>query len=481
MKAIATAKAYLRKRRTCTARNRAAGLCPLRISKKKLNVTRQAFARQVDAIGEQIRDFRPQAAEKREKQPFTGYRILSYNGDAMGKVLKKDGRIFRGIYAESAQWFQKLWDTGLIQTLAKEGMMPKTTLTDFATEEFPIILEHQTVEISTAKLWNPSMVRDACITITLVDAVCRRFGYKLIDGHLNNITFAAGKPVFTDIGSIVEDRGQYTAYESSLIFAGGYKLLAAALGNSILDRLQFFDENNNAIWPAPFCYDEATRECRALLKSYRRWHIWHSSPTANAIIFRLFELGEVEPAYFSLLFADSARTQPEENNHETLVNAISSLGVASATVVGGPVTLGQQLHDRLGLRTVVLDHTVQAAKASYAYADGLSCYCYNYLYGGDADSQNCIRTELAVAEHVTENLVSYQNWKLESLFNGLSKLTSRYVAVSYRPGKAAKRCVDSLDTAQFEKKFSAFFSIVSVTETEGARIYIGEKPEAGQC
>lgn len=448
-----------------------------------LNIRRQAFARQVDAIEEQIRAFRPRTADHREKLPFTGYRILSYNGDAMGKVLAKDGRIFRGIYAESAPWFQKLWDTGLIQTLAKEGLMPETTLTDYATGEFPLILEHQTVEISTAKLWNPAMVRDACITITLVDAVCRRFGYKLIDGHLNNITFAAGKPVFTDIGSIVEDRGQYTAYESSLIFAGGYKLIAARLGNSILDRLQFFDENNNAIWPAPFCYDEATRECRGLLKQYRRWHRWRSSPTANAIIFRLFELGEVEPAYFSLLFEEKTPERPPEDHHEALLDAVSSLNVASATVAGGPVTLGQQLHRQLGCRTVVLDHSVEAAKTSYAFGDGLSCYCFNYLYGGDADSLKCIRTELAVAENVTENLASYQNFKLESLFNGLAKLTDRYVAVSFRPGKAHSRCVDPAkdSPAEFEKKFSQFFRVIRVTDRDGLIVCVGEKPEADRC
>ena len=480
MKAVAIAKSYLRKRRNCAERGKQRRMFPLRVTKKELESKKQYYINRADALVEKIKAFQPDDFQHGEKTLFEGYRILSYNGDQMGKVLKKDGRIFRGIYAESVDWFKKLWNIGLIQTLAEEGIFPETAVTDFQTEEFPIILEHKVIEISTAKMWNPEMVRDACITISFVDSVCRRFGYKLIDGHLNNISFSNGKPIFTDIGSIVEDKGQYTAYESSLVFAGGYKLIASALGNSIIDRIQFFDENNNAIWPAPFCYDESTYECRHLLKKFKKWHRLHSSLTANNIIFRLFELGQVRPEYFDLIFKDAPLKEQTVGECADILSAVLKQSVQSVTVVGGPVSLGQAIYDKSGIRVVVLDHSVDASRYSYRNSENISCYCYNYLYGGDIETLNCIRSELVVAEKVTENLISYQNWKLESVFNGLSKLTSRYAVVLFDVGRKASRCIDSAvdDVRLFEKKFSEFFNIIETAHNGDNYIFVGELREA---
>ena len=71
---------------------------------------------------------------------FTGYSILSYNGDRMGKVLGRDGKIYRGIYPESVPSFRKLWSTGLLQILGEHNLIPRTTITDYFSDEDPNIL-----------------------------------------------------------------------------------------------------------------------------------------------------------------------------------------------------------------------------------------------------------------------------------------------------------------------------------------------------
>lgn len=483
MKALSLLKAYLRKRAVYRRRKKAKALPILKINKRMLAECRQKYTDRIDAIAEKAKALAPRETKDTPKKPFTGYRILSYNGDMMGKVLKKDGKIYRGVYAASAEWFEKLWCSGLIQALAEARLVPGTYMTDYGDEEFPIVLEHERVEISTVKMWNTDMVRDACITVAIVNEVCKRFGYKLIDGHLNNITFVSGKPMFIDIGSIVEDRGQYTVYESSLVFAGGYKLIAAALGNSIIDRLQFFDEDNNAPWIYPFNYDESTIECRGLLKEFRRRYRWRSSFLAKKLIVKLFELGQVSPEYFELIFPKASAATFDTANSNPITELISKTNVESVTVIGGATGVAQHIHDRFGCKTVVLDRDAEASRTSYRSYKGISCYSYNYLYGGDAASLNCIRSQLVVAENVTENLVSYQNWKLDSVFNGLSKLTSRYVAVSFCRGRKADRCTDvAVDSYEaFERKFAEFFKLLSVTEADGCRVYLGSLAEGDLC
>lgn len=483
MKALSLAKAYLRKRSVYSKRKKAKKLPPLKISKKMLAHSRQKYIDRIENIVSKAKTLAVSAVKGAPKQLFTGYRILSYNGDMMGKVLKKDGKIYRGVYANSAEWFEKLWCSGLIQALAEARLVPGTYMTDYGNEEFPIVLEHERVEISTVKMWNTDMVRDACITVALVNEVCKRFGYKLIDGHLNNITFVSGKPMFIDIGSIVEDRGQYTVYESSLVFAGGYKLIAAALGNSIIDRLQFFDEDNNAPWIYPFNYDESTIECRRLLKEFRARYRWHSSITAKKLIVKLFELGQVRPEYFELIFPTATAVSFEVDENHPITKLMEQRVVDGVTIIGGATGLAQQIHDRFGCKTVVLDYDAEKARTSYMSYKGISCYSYNYLYGGDAATLDRIRSPLVVVENLTENLISYQNWKLDSVFNGLSKLTSCYVLVSFTQGKKAGRCVDSaVDSyVAFERKFEEFFKLLSVTEADGQRIYLGSLTEGDLC
>lgn len=456
---------------------------PLKITGKALKQKQKLYEEKVDTWVCKIDSYTYCEERCVEKKLFTDFRILSYNGDQMGKVLEKDGRIFRGIYKESADAFLKLWKIGLVQTLSDLGVLPQTNITDYQTDEFPIILEHQVVDFSYAKMWTPRMIKEACITICLLDMVCRRFGYKLIDGHLNNITFVCNRPVFTDIGSIVEDKGQYTAYESSLIFAGGYKLIAASLGNSIVDRIQFFDENNNAIWHTPFCYDDLTIECRNLLKRFRRWHRFHSSFTAQSIVFKLFELGEVRPEYFDLIFSYAVIPELQISENKFLFEVIKNFDLSEVTVVNSGIGLAQQISSQLKCKTVFLHHDKDVVDFCRFNSENISCYCHNFIYGCDEQTLKSIRNEMVVAEYVMEKLMSYQNWKVESVFNALSKISDRYVAVSFRPGKTADRCVDNTvnNVSDLEKIFSSFFDIIDVVNKAGIWIFLGEKRGTGEC
>lgn len=483
MKIVSNTKLWLKKRYTCASRLSDNDMRGLKITKKMLRERQLFYSNQVDELVAKIKAYSHSDENITCETELTDYRILSYNGDQMGKVIEKDSGIFRGIYKESAESFMKLWKIGLIQTLADVGLLPKTWISEYKTDEFPFILEHRVVEISNVKMWSPEMIKDACITICLIDAVCRRFGYKLIDGHLNNVTFDRGRPVFTDIGSIVEDKGQYTVFESSLIFAGGYKLIAASLGNSIIDRIQFFDEDNNAVWHTPFNYDEATIECRALLKMFRNRHRLHSSITAQSIIFKLFELNEVKAEYFDLLFSFNNSASTDSCNRDFFLNMLNSSDVESATLVNSSADLARAVRDSLGCKTVFIHHDRKTVNFAYKNLKDISSYCHNYIYGYDKTSLNTIKSNIVIAENVIVNNMSYQNWKLDSVFNALNKITDKYILVSLSVGQHGNRCVDEAqnDIDLFEKKFKSFFDIISIEKSGDVWFFLGRKSEEKLC
>ena len=125
--------------------------------------------------------------------------------DPLGCILNKDGKIYRGVYKKSEEYFKELYNTGILQTFSEIGIMPKFNLTNYYTEDFPIIFEIEKLDIIPSILWSFSMLKEDAKLKILIIEVLNQFGYTLIDGHTLNTTFKNGKPVFIDFGSIIKD------------------------------------------------------------------------------------------------------------------------------------------------------------------------------------------------------------------------------------------------------------------------------------
>ncbi|MDO4803751.1 MAG: hypothetical protein Q4A32_02905 [Lachnospiraceae bacterium] len=284
---------------------------------------------------------------------FTGYEILSFNGDRMGKVLMKDGVIYRGIYRESCDDFREMWKTGLLQVLSRHGWIPETEVSGYYTDEYPIILRHQTVQMNASKLWSYNMVREAAIRISHIREIAGRVGFTLHDGHLNNVTFHRGKPVFTDIGSFVKDRGQQTVCNREIVFSGCYSCVFRQLGNFMLSRNQTYDEANNMIWLTPRYYDDLTEEYRLALRKFRSYHRRHSSGTAKRILHRMFDNWDVRPWYIEALFpaAVGIGANAYAQDVERIADTVRELGlsISSAVDVGGTKgRMSERLYEEFG-------------------------------------------------------------------------------------------------------------------------------------
>lgn len=459
----------------------------LRIRKKDLIEWSNYYFKLKKGIVDEITSYNCAIFEEKQKILLENYKILSYNGDLMGKVITNKGKIYRGIYKESRGMFEELWKTGLLQILGKYELIPKTTITEYYTEEYPIILEHEVVTMSTSKMWNYEMVKDACILICLIQDICNSFGFKLHDGHLNNVTFNNGHPVFTDIGSIVKNDGHIVGQKADLLFAGCYKLLFWQLENSVLKRVQMYDEMNNSIWIHPMYYNDQTIEYKAMLKKYMRYHLIRSSIISNYIIFKMFCLYDVRPEYISALFHNTnkvSNTPYYEEDVRAILAAINSvkIDIDNITDIGGSSGyVPQILEDSLSKRVNCVEYSDKNSELAYMSFRNekrkINTYLFNYIYGADSETLNVLKADLVTAVDITHNMVVYQMCKIDSLLNDLYKLTNKYIAITIHIMKQDKQKYMGEDLV---KKILKFYKILYINqfisdEYQTAIVFLCEK------
>lgn len=82
--------------------------------------------------------------------------------DEDGRVFWWNGELYRGISARYAPLCQKLFDTGVVDSLIRSGFLIETELTDLALPTYPLVLKHRALPFVTyASEWCPEMLREA--------------------------------------------------------------------------------------------------------------------------------------------------------------------------------------------------------------------------------------------------------------------------------------------------------------------------------
>ena len=418
-----------------------------------------------------------------------GFRILSFNGDRMGKVIMYNGGIYRGIYKESVPAFKKLWETGLLQMLGIKGYIPKTEVTPYYTDDFPIILSHETVTMSASSLWNDRMILDALLLICLIKQLALKSGFTLHDGHLNNVTFHNGRPVFTDIGSIVENKGQATICDREILFTGCYRLISRLVGSSILKHIQLYDESNNMIWVGSRSYNDMVREYDVLLKAYLRYHLFHSGIRCFWLICRLFKAYDVRAEYIYALFDRSVGSDDGTNDKtysecEHLLDALRSCGLAFSDITevsGSGGAVAARVYSELQVPVSAIEADERNAEKAYGLISRkelpVNVYCFNYLYGTDEKILRSLTSDLVIGLDISNSCMSYQNYYMDSVLNSLNKLTRSYIACTYHPLRKLNVKYQG-EVENTEKAISSFDSVFErFFETVDKRVYEGDTPD----
>jgi hypothetical protein len=127
--------------------------------------------------------------------------------DPTGRVFEWYGEIYREIRANNTQFWNGLFQNGVIDELVRDGLLVDSEPTSFCTDAGGLVIHHRKISVvSYCFEWLPEMLQHAAI---LTIDLCIRLAEKdltLQDGHPWNILFEGTRPIFVDLGSVIPAR-----------------------------------------------------------------------------------------------------------------------------------------------------------------------------------------------------------------------------------------------------------------------------------
>jgi len=172
---------------------------------------------------------------------------ISFNStsyvDPNGRVFTWQDRVFRAIDSQKKPFYSDLLEKDVFKQLCSEGKIIGTRPAPYSLRGYNFLLEHDRVQFLTyCTEWPPEMLRDAAL-LTL-DTVLRLMEHNMTlqDAYPWNVQFQGSKPIFIDIGSIVEKNENFIwkAYDQFMRFFM-YPLYLHAFGKGKVARLLLTD------------------------------------------------------------------------------------------------------------------------------------------------------------------------------------------------------------------------------------------------
>ena len=368
---------------------------------------------------------------------------VSMTGDDMGRVFLYQNRIMRGIYPESAAIFREVYESGILPVLAEYHLIPEVRLTDYVTDEFVFVLEVQQVTIQKNTVWSYAMVKDACLLILFLKEVLNEAGFTLIDGHLNNVTFHNGNPMFFDIGSIVpmKENGILT----ELVFAGISRLVFGFIGNSMMYRLPSHDDDNANIYVFPRCYNLLAREYQSAFNVLKRYYLarldFAGFVTAQKVLdLHICSVPDIEGLFPVIRTAEDHA--PVKDWSEVVTHLSGLEDVHSAAVCGG--TFGEAeaelLRQNSALTICSMDYIEHRLDLAYLHLKQFQldsrCFLYNYAYLQNPQI-NEVRSDLVLCIDPLNDQAAIYPLNPNLRANAICQIAERYVSILYPSEKEA--------------------------------------------
>jgi SAM-dependent methyltransferase len=164
---------------------------------------------------------------------------LSY-GDASGYLFRWGDNIFRAIDPSHKRFFEDLLNRGILSDLADRGLIAKASTADIVVDNCDLVLAHEQIQFpSYCFEWCGEMLKRAAIQVLRLENVLLSYGLTLLDPHPINVLFSATKPMWVDLGSVVETQKLQCVWNQGMfdasftrplkIFAEGHHHLARSL------------------------------------------------------------------------------------------------------------------------------------------------------------------------------------------------------------------------------------------------------------
>ncbi len=176
--------------------------------------------------------------------------------DDIGTLFYWQGRIFRAITPESADFVRALFERGVIAALVSKGLFIESWISDLTLAGYPLLVEHKVVPVVTYPYeWSFSMLKDAALLVLRMNEVLRDYGLQTKDCHGFNILFDGGSPRYVDLGSITTLPPGVRSWraEEEFVRYYGYALRMWASGDADFQDTRVARDARHGSCTSPWC------------------------------------------------------------------------------------------------------------------------------------------------------------------------------------------------------------------------------------
>ena len=448
-----------------------------------------------------------------------------------GRVFRWKGKLFRAIRAEHTKSVQRLFSSGLVEALVKEGVFVHSRITDYRIDGFELVVEHQIVDIvSYPREWSFSMLKDAAFLVLRINEIASEFGYQTKDCHAYNVLFAGEVPLYIDLGSFIPfqqkelsllslDEFLRTYYYPIKIWAS----VGAVWGSRAVQRPGLLLDTEDYLrcrWPVfrwtiadpvgklvskvyKVCSgtDESFGEVR---KRHPAWKVFLAESCRNlrstlASIERLrSSLVKVKRRANKTTWSDYHDSFTQQNGEITLsprfqyiADLLVSSGVSSVLEVAGNQGVLSRALKRMnpGLLVTCTDADESALDKGFCASKGeglgINWAVLNPLYSELATVEDSpavrFQADAVVALALSHHVVLSCGFRLEWVLDRLSQYCRNYMLIEFMPrglytGPNSPPTPAWYTREWFQKEFEVRFNLISCTQLEENRVlFVGTK------
>ena len=447
-------------------------------------------------VNDIINDVKPESInlkQARNKILFNNYKNLYSRLDPLGSILIKDGEFYRGIYKHKCDYFIDLWNKGIIQSLIRHNIIVDIKISDYFTDEFPIILKTKKISMVSPYFWTYSMFKAVSINSLILLKVLNHFGYSLIDGHSGNTRFDNNKAKWIDIGSIIPTTKNKNTINEILV-GQIVQLCMMSFPSKFYYAHRLYSELNNTLCiDVPFINSiEYNFIINYFINNCKNMH--------QDLAYKLLINQELEPEYIDVLFnytksdtiwTDYSRWDMSDinnfscnNRFYNTINIIKKFAPniqSSIDIAGNSGFFSALLKKKLNLKNIIsLDYCEDAIeygiKKCYENNINVNFGLLNFMIPTHTPSLKDLKSDLVIALAITHHLILTQGYNIDSIFNMISKYTNKYACIEFCPlGMYSDQ--DFLPQVPewytqdwFEEHMKKFFDIKNVSITNKVKI-----------
>jgi hypothetical protein len=424
------------------------------------------------------------------KTKMENYTVLCSLADVLGKVIvtveNNEKYFYRGIFPEKIGFFKELYECGVLQSLAESGRVVQIKLTDFYTEEFPLIVQMETLLEVPPNFWSFSMIRDSAVNILIINSVLKAYGYTLIDGHPFNSFFRKNKSVFFDLGSFVKSKKEIFKEQFYSYYVNTLTMLSVKKSYYARHRFCFY---NIALSPESVDVDNSI-EMKAVEKMFLKHHRRYSSREYNRILKKVFLQKDIKPEFIDVLFPEYIREKAVWGNYSNayftdkeipgrqrrimeLTNEYSSDAKSTLDIAGNSGYFSSLLEQTGRFNSIISvdydEHAIETGRILLKEKN-VSLFLMNpftplFLKDNIQNISRIIQADMVFALALTHHLILSQRFDINAIFAVISMYSKKYVYIEFCPlglysdGKAPP-FPDWYNEDWFESNFKRHFKML---------------------